>query len=161
MVQPLLKTSEASLNARTGGTVPMVAGDRHLRVLPQLLEQLSKQVDVPVSRLPQHTSAISQPFHHHIQAASAIACAIGPGLAPCLEAGMAVAGALAQKLDKPFVAVNHMEAHALTGILTEPVSCLQASCIIYDVLQKAEFPQLVLLASGGHCMLLLLISRTS
>uniref|UniRef100_A0A1X7V0T3 N(6)-L-threonylcarbamoyladenine synthase n=2 Tax=Amphimedon queenslandica TaxID=400682 RepID=A0A1X7V0T3_AMPQE len=67
----------------------------------------------------------------------AVAATVGPGLALSLEAGMDFTKKLVAKENKPFIPVHHMEAHALTACITHPVS----------------FPFLVLLASGGHCIL--------
>ncbi|NQW52262.1 MAG: tRNA (adenosine(37)-N6)-threonylcarbamoyltransferase complex transferase subunit TsaD, partial [Rhodospirillales bacterium] len=68
----------------------------------------------------------------------AIAATGGPGLIGGVMVGVMTAKALAFAHDKPFIAVNHLEGHALSVRLAEPVS----------------FPYLLLLASGGHCQLL-------
>ena len=70
----------------------------------------------------------------------AIAVTQGPGLAPCLKVGMQQAIGLSREWRKPLIHVNHLEAHALVPRLMDP---------------KLSFPFLVLLVSGGHCMLLL------
>jgi N6-L-threonylcarbamoyladenine synthase len=56
--------------------------------------------------------------------------------------GVMTAEAIAASAGKPFVAVNHLEAHALTARLTAPADA------------PLEFPYLLLLVSGGHCQLL-------
>ena len=68
----------------------------------------------------------------------AIAATAGPGLIGGVMVGLTTAKALALAAGKPLVAVNHLEAHALTARLTEGV----------------DFPYLLLLISGGHCQLL-------
>ncbi|MEJ1967988.1 MAG: tRNA (adenosine(37)-N6)-threonylcarbamoyltransferase complex transferase subunit TsaD [Rhizomicrobium sp.] len=68
----------------------------------------------------------------------AVAATAGPGLIGGVMVGLTTAKALALAAGKPLVAVNHLEAHALTARLTEGV----------------EFPFLLLLISGGHCQLL-------
>lgn len=69
----------------------------------------------------------------------AVACTVGPGLGPSLSAGLDFGRSLAQQTRSVFLPVHHMEAHALTARMEAPV----------------DFPFLVLLASGGHCLLLL------
>ncbi|MFA5040565.1 MAG: tRNA (adenosine(37)-N6)-threonylcarbamoyltransferase complex transferase subunit TsaD [Bdellovibrionales bacterium] len=70
---------------------------------------------------------------------SAVAATTGPGLIGGVMVGSMMGKALSAVRKLPFISVNHLEAHALTARLTEGV----------------EFPYLLLLASGGHCQLLL------
>jgi N6-L-threonylcarbamoyladenine synthase len=67
-----------------------------------------------------------------------VAAAAGPGLIGGVLVGLMAGKGMALACGKPFVAVNHLEAHALTARLTENVA----------------FPFLVLLASGGHTQIL-------
>ncbi|XP_076233879.1 threonyl-carbamoyl synthesis 4 isoform X2 [Calliopsis andreniformis] len=67
----------------------------------------------------------------------AIAVTVKPGLPMSLEVGARFGKSLAQIGKKPFIPIHHMEAHALTARLNE----------------KVDFPYLVLLISGGHCLL--------
>ncbi|PIW26430.1 MAG: tRNA (adenosine(37)-N6)-threonylcarbamoyltransferase complex transferase subunit TsaD [Rhodospirillales bacterium CG15_BIG_FIL_POST_REV_8_21_14_020_66_15] len=69
----------------------------------------------------------------------AVAATAGPGLIGGVLVGVMTAKALAAARGLPFVAVNHLEAHALTARLTDGV----------------PFPYLLLLVSGGHCQLLI------
>ena len=69
-----------------------------------------------------------------------MAATAGPGLALCLNVGLTAGKELAQKLDVPFMAINHLEAHALAPRLEN---------------DGIRFPHIVLLVSGGHCCLLL------
>ena len=68
----------------------------------------------------------------------AVAATAGPGLIGGVMVGLTTAKALAMAAGKPLVAINHLEAHALTARLTDGVA----------------FPFLLLLISGGHCQLL-------
>jgi N6-L-threonylcarbamoyladenine synthase len=68
-----------------------------------------------------------------------VAGTAGPGLIGGLMVGLTMAKTIALVHDLPFAAVNHLEAHALTARLTEGIA----------------FPYLLLLASGGHCQLLI------
>ncbi|KAI0063524.1 glycoprotease [Artomyces pyxidatus] len=76
-----------------------------------------------------------------------IAFTRGPGMPGCLGAGATAALTLAAALNKPVVGVHHMQAHALTALLTSAES-------------PPEFPFLTLLVSGGHTLLLLASSLT-
>ena len=69
----------------------------------------------------------------------AVACTIGPGLIGALLVGVSAAKSLALVWDVPFVGVHHHEAHLYSAFLEEP---------------DLEFPLVVLLASGGHTMLI-------
>ena len=69
----------------------------------------------------------------------------GPGLIGALLVGLTFAKGLSYSLNKPFVAVNHIEGHIFSGFLME---------------QKPEFPMLVLVVSGGHTLLLYVESFT-
>jgi len=68
----------------------------------------------------------------------AVAAAAGPGLVGGVMVGLTAGKAIALATGKPFIAVNHLEAHALTARLTDDVA----------------FPYLLLLVSGGHTQLL-------
>ena len=68
-----------------------------------------------------------------------VAATAGPGLIGGVMVGATMAKAIAAAAGKPFLAVNHLEGHALSASLTGPV----------------DFPFLLLLVSGGHCQLLL------
>ena len=69
----------------------------------------------------------------------AIAATAGPGLIGGLMVGVTMGKAIAAVHQKPFIAVNHLEGHALTARLTDGL----------------DFPYLLLLVSGGHCQLLI------
>jgi len=72
---------------------------------------------------------------------TAIAATVGPGLIGSLLIGVSTAKSLALAWDKPFVAVNHLEAHLYASFLEDP---------------DLELPVVVLLVSGGHTMLILM-----
>ena len=67
-----------------------------------------------------------------------VAATAGPGLLVCLMVGMSAGKTIATFLNKPFLAINHLEGHALTPRLVG----------------KVKFPYLLLLISGGHSQFL-------
>ncbi|XP_070210225.1 tRNA N6-adenosine threonylcarbamoyltransferase, mitochondrial-like isoform X2 [Littorina saxatilis] len=73
----------------------------------------------------------------NLQDLDAIAVTVKPGLALSLRVGLQHAKMLAQQSGLPLIPIHHMEAHALTTRMIE----------------RVDFPFLVLLASGGHCLL--------
>lgn len=104
---------------RFGGVVPEIAARAHLERIDGLIEDALVAAGVGLDDL------------------DGIAATGGPGLIGGVMVGVMTAKALAFAHDKPFLAVNHLEGHALSVRLTEPV----------------EFPYLLLLVSGGHCQL--------
>ena len=103
-----------------GGVVPEVASRSHMRALDKLVDMALEESGVT------------------LDAVDAIAVTAGPGLIGGVIVGVMYAKALAASLDKPILAVNHLEGHALTARLTDEV----------------EFPFLLLLVSGGHTQFL-------
>ena len=103
-----------------GGVVPEIAARAHVERLDGIVEEALAAANIGLSEL------------------DAIAATAGPGLIGGVMVGLMTAKALALAAGKPLVAVNHLEAHALTARLTEGVA----------------FPYLLLLISGGHCQLL-------
>ncbi|XP_071977040.1 tRNA N6-adenosine threonylcarbamoyltransferase, mitochondrial isoform X2 [Engystomops pustulosus] len=106
----------------------------HLRtggIIPSVARQLHKEKIDHVVTKAVLSSGISL---HDI---SAIATTVKPGLALCLEVGLSYSLNLVKHFKKPLIPIHHMEAHALT----------------IRLLHQLEFPFLVLLISGGHCIL--------
>jgi N6-L-threonylcarbamoyladenine synthase len=103
-----------------GGVVPEIAARSHVEVLDTLIETALAEAGLGLDEL------------------DAVAATAGPGLIGGVMVGLTMAKSLAVAADKPLVAVNHLEAHALTARLTDGVG----------------FPFLLLLISGGHCQLL-------
>ena len=104
-----------------GGVVPEIAARAHLDHLDGLVARAVEESGIGYDRL------------------DGIAATAGPGLIGGVMVGLMTAKALALSLDKPLIAVNHLEAHALTARLTNDV----------------PFPFLLLLVSGGHCQILI------
>ncbi len=112
--------SQLEEHAPYGGVVPEIAARAHIEALDRLVEQALDEAQLALADL------------------DAIAATAGPGLIGGVMVGLTTAKALALASGKPLVAINHLEAHALTARLTNGV----------------EFPFLLLLISGGHCQLL-------
>lgn len=112
--------SQLTEHRRFGGVVPEIAARAHLERIDGLVAQALDEAGLGLADL------------------DGIAATGGPGLIGGVMVGVMTAKALAFAHDKPFIAVNHLEGHALSVRLTEPV----------------EFPYLLLLVSGGHCQLL-------
>jgi N6-L-threonylcarbamoyladenine synthase len=104
-----------------GGVVPEIAARAHVEILPRLIEEVFAEAGLEVADV------------------DAVAATAGPGLIGGVMVGLVTAKGLALSAGKPLVAVNHLEAHALSPMLSEP---------------DLEFPYLLLLVSGGHCQLL-------
>jgi N6-L-threonylcarbamoyladenine synthase len=104
-----------------GGVVPEIAARAHVEILPGLIEQVLAEAGLALDEV------------------DAIAATAGPGLVGGVMVGLLAAKGLALAADKPLVAVNHLEGHALSPMLSE---------------RGLTFPYLLLLVSGGHCQLL-------
>ena len=119
--------SQIATHQPYGGVVPELASREHLRAI------------VPVVR-----QALAEAEHTY-ESVDAIAVTQGPGLAGALLVGISYAKALAFALDKPLIAVNHLEGHIHAVLLEER--------------QKGnrdlQFPVLALVVSGGHTHLYL------
>src|SRR5882672_1555358 len=112
--------SQLSEHAPYGGVVPEIAARAHLDHIAGLIGRALAEADTSVDQL------------------DGVAAAAGPGLIGGLIVGSMAAKGIAWAAKKPFIAVNHLEAHALTARLADDV----------------DFPYLLLLVSGGHSQLL-------
>ena len=111
--------SQIAEHAAYGGVVPEIAARAHIEIIDRLVELALDRAGVELADL------------------DGIAAAAGPGLIGGVMVGLTTAKALALASRKPFLAINHLEAHALTARLTDELA----------------FPYLLLLVSGGHTQL--------
>jgi N6-L-threonylcarbamoyladenine synthase len=109
------------LHKKFGGVVPELAARGHIEILDELILQALAQANLKFEEI------------------DGFAATSGPGLIGGVIIGLMAAKTLASVFKKPFIAVNHLEAHALTARLCGDL----------------EFPYLLLLISGGHCQILL------
>jgi N6-L-threonylcarbamoyladenine synthase len=121
-----------------GGVVPELASREHLRAI------------VPVVR-----QALAE-AHHTYDSVDAIAVTQGPGLAGALLVGISYAKALAFALDKPLIAVNHIEGHIHAVLLD-----LSQNQERQKGNHELQFPVLALVVSGGHTHLYLAARQDS
>jgi N6-L-threonylcarbamoyladenine synthase len=116
--------SQIAAHTPFGGVVPEIAARAHLDYLDDVIRRALADAGVTLTSI------------------GAVAATGGPGLIGGVIVGVMAAKAIAAATGKPFVAVNHLEAHALTARLTAPEG------------DELAFPYLLLLVSGGHCQLL-------
>jgi len=105
-----------------GGVVPEVAARAHLHHIDRLVAETMDKAGIAFNQL------------------DAVAATGGPGLIGGVIVGIMTAKAIAVSCNLPFLAINHLEGHALSARLSSH--------------SKLEFPYLLLLVSGGHCQLL-------
>jgi N6-L-threonylcarbamoyladenine synthase len=115
-----LVLSQIAQHRPYGGVVPEIAARSHLATLPDLVRDAMAEAGATFDDV------------------DGIAATAGPGLIGGVFVGVMLAKGLAAARSLPFVAVNHLEGHALTARLTHDL----------------DFPYLLLLVSGGHCQLL-------
>ena len=108
--------SQVSEHAAFGGVVPEIAARAHVEALDHIIAEAMSRAGLGFDRL------------------NGVAAAAGPGLIGGVIVGLTTAKAIALVKNKPLVAVNHLEAHALTARLTD----------------ATPFPYCLFLASGGH-----------
>ncbi len=113
--------SQDDRHAPYGGVVPEIAARAHAERLAPLIERVLGEAGVTLGEV------------------DAVAATAGPGLIGGVMVGLVTAKALAMAGDKPLLAINHLEGHALSPRLADA---------------ELAFPYALLLVSGGHCQLL-------
>lgn len=112
---------QEAAHAPFGGVVPEIAARAHAEIVTPLIEAALAEAKLTLD---------------HVDAVAATA---GPGLIGGVMVGLVTGKALAMAADKPLIAVNHLEGHALSPRLANP---------------DLDYPYLLLLVSGGHCQIL-------
>ena len=113
-------SSQVEVHKKFGGVVPELAARSHMEKIDLIVQ---KAIDESGKK---------------IEEIDAVASTAGPGLVVCLSVGLSFGKAFAASINKPFIAVNHLEGHALSPKLNS----------------KLSYPYLVLLISGGHSQFL-------
>ena len=109
-------SSQAEVHKEFGGVVPELAARSHIDKIDWIVKKAIDKSGVKIDEI------------------DAIASTAGPGLVVCLSVGLSFGKAFAYSINKPFIAVNHLEGHAMSPKLTSGI----------------EYPYLLLLISGGH-----------
>jgi N6-L-threonylcarbamoyladenine synthase len=112
--------SQIKIHQEYGGVIPEIAAREHLEAINVVIAEAFKQAGVNAEQI------------------SAFAGTVGPGLVGCLLVGLNAAKSLALAYDKPFIGINHLNAH------------LAANFIDTDL----EPPFIALLVSGGHTQII-------
>ncbi len=116
-----LVASQEKDHAQFGGVVPEIAARAHINILTPLIEKCLKEAGL-----------------NGFDKIDAIGATAGPGLIGGVMVGLVMAKAIAMVKNIPFLAINHLEAHALSARLSH----------------RVDYPFLLLLISGGHSALL-------
>ena len=109
-------SSQVNVHKEFGGVVPELAARSHIEKIDLIVQKAIDDSGIDIEEI------------------DAVASTAGPGLIVCLSVGLSFGKALATSLNKPFIAVNHLEGHALSPKLNA----------------KLDYPYLLLLISGGH-----------
>ncbi len=117
--------SQIKQHARYGGVVPELAARTHIENIDKIISKALQKSKLDLKDI------------------DGVAATTGPGLVVCLNVGSSIGKSLAGFLKKPFIAVNHLEGHALSPALIH---------------QKISYPYLLLLISGGHSQFLMVKS---
>tara|TARA_Y100001970_G_scaffold55315_1_gene70062 strand:- start:933 stop:2006 length:1074 start_codon:yes stop_codon:yes gene_type:complete len=109
-------SSQIDIHKEFGGVVPELAARSHIEKIDWIVKKAIEDSGVEIEEI------------------DAVASTAGPGLVVCLSVGLSFGKAFAASINKPFIAVNHLEGHALSPKLNS----------------KINYPYLLLLISGGH-----------
>tara|TARA_B100002019_G_C21197338_1_gene562109 strand:+ start:38 stop:1111 length:1074 start_codon:yes stop_codon:yes gene_type:complete len=109
-------SSQVDVHKEFGGVVPELAARSHIEKIDWIVKKAINDSGININEI------------------DAVASTAGPGLIVCLSVGLSFGKALASSLNKPFIAVNHLEGHALSPKLNS----------------ELNYPYLLLLISGGH-----------
>ena len=113
-------SSQVDVHKEFGGVVPELAARSHMEKIDWIVQKAIDDGGRKITEI------------------DAVASTAGPGLIVCLSVGLSFGKALAASLNKPFIAVNHLEGHALSPKLNS----------------NLDYPYLFLLISGGHSQFL-------
>tara|TARA_B100000780_G_scaffold222968_1_gene162073 strand:- start:344 stop:1417 length:1074 start_codon:yes stop_codon:yes gene_type:complete len=113
-------SSQVDVHKEFGGVVPELAARSHIEKIDLITKKAIDKSGIKMEEI------------------DAVASTAGPGLIVCLSIGLSFGKAMASSLNKPFIAVNHLEGHALSPKLNS----------------ELNYPYLLLLISGGHTQFL-------
>ena len=113
-------SSQVDVHKEFGGVVPELAARSHIEKIDLITRKAIDESDIRMEEI------------------DAVASTAGPGLIVCLSVGLSFGKAMACSLEKPFMAINHLEGHAISPKLNS----------------ELKYPYLLLLISGGHTQFL-------
>ena len=113
-------SSQVDVHKEFGGVVPELAARSHIEKIDLLAKKAIRESKIKIEEI------------------DAVAATAGPGLIVCLSVGLNFGKTIALSLNKPFIAINHLEGHALSPKLNS----------------NLKYPYLLLLISGGHSQFL-------
>jgi N6-L-threonylcarbamoyladenine synthase len=113
-------SSQTDIHKEFGGVVPELAARSHIEKIDIITKKAIIESGIKLEDI------------------DAVASTAGPGLIVCLSVGLSFGKAIASSLNKPFIAINHLEGHALSPKLNS----------------ELDYPYLLLLISGGHTQFL-------
>jgi len=113
-------SSQVDVHKEFGGVVPELAARSHIEKIDLITKKALDESRIKIEDI------------------DAVAATAGPGLIVCLSVGLSFGKTIASSLNKPFIAVNHLEGHALSPKLNS----------------ELNYPYLLLLISGGHTQFL-------
>ena len=113
-------SSQVDIHKEFGGVVPELAARSHVDKIDLITKRAIDESGI------------------NLEDIDAVAATAGPGLVVCLSVGLSFGKAMATSLNKPFIAINHLEGHALSPKLNSDLN----------------YPYLLLLISGGHTQFL-------
>ena len=113
-------SSQNDVHKKFGGVVPELAARSHIEKIDWVVQKAINDSGRKIEQI------------------DAVASTTGPGLIVCLSVGLSFGKAFAASIDKPFIAVNHLEGHALSPKINSNIN----------------YPYLLLLISGGHSQFL-------
>jgi len=116
LVLSSIVSSQVEVHKKFGGVVPELAARSHIEKIDYIVRKAIEESG------------------KKIQEIDAVASTAGPGLIVCLSVGLSFGKAFAYSINKPFIAINHLEGHALSPKLNSEIN----------------YPYLLLLISGGH-----------
>jgi len=114
-------SSQVDIHKEFGGVVPELAARSHIEKIDVITKKAIEESGIKIKDI------------------DAVAATAGPGLVVCLSVGLNFGKTIASSINKPFIAVNHLEGHALSPLLNS----------------KLSYPYLLLLISGGHSQFLM------
>ncbi len=113
-------SSQIEVHKKYGGVVPELAARSHIEKIDKIVQKAIDESGRKIDEI------------------DAVASTAGPGLIVCLSVGLSFGKAFAYSINKPFIAINHLEGHALSPKINSDLN----------------FPYLLLLISGGHSQFL-------